>query len=46
MSDLAEPESLAASDALSSRLFMTVVRVMDWSTIVPWYIEHWEWSRS
>jgi predicted enzyme related to lactoylglutathione lyase len=39
MSDLAEPEPLAATAHSHLDLFMTVVRVMDWSTIVPWYIE-------
>jgi predicted enzyme related to lactoylglutathione lyase len=39
MSDLAQPESLAASAHSHLDLFMTVVRVMDWSTLVPWYID-------
>jgi predicted enzyme related to lactoylglutathione lyase len=39
MSDLAQPESLADSAQAHLDLFMTVVRVMDWSAIVPWYIE-------
>jgi predicted enzyme related to lactoylglutathione lyase len=39
MSDLAQPESLAASSHAHLDLFMTVVRVMDWSATVPWYIE-------
>jgi predicted enzyme related to lactoylglutathione lyase len=39
MSDLAQPESLAANDQSRLDLFMTVVRVMDWSATVPWYIE-------
>jgi predicted enzyme related to lactoylglutathione lyase len=39
MSDLAEPESLATTEPARLELFMTVVRVSDWSTIVPWYIE-------
>ena len=38
MSDLVEPETLAASGNGRLELFMTVVRVTDWSTIVPWYI--------
>jgi predicted enzyme related to lactoylglutathione lyase len=39
MSDLVEPEPLAAAAHSQLDLFMTVVRVMDWSTLVPWYIE-------
>ena len=39
MSDLAEPEPLAASEVSRLELFMTVVRVTDWSTLVPWYID-------
>ena len=39
MSDLVEPEPLAASQHSRLELFMTVVRVTDWSTIVPWYID-------
>ncbi len=39
MSDLAEPEPLAATEPARLDLFMTVVRVINWSTIVPWYIE-------
>ena len=39
MSDLAEPETLAANEHARLELFMTVVRVTDWSTIVPWYID-------
>jgi predicted enzyme related to lactoylglutathione lyase len=39
MSDPAEPEPLAAIEPAGLDLFMTVVRVSDWSTIVPWYIE-------
>jgi predicted enzyme related to lactoylglutathione lyase len=39
MSDLVEPETLAASEHARLELFMTVVRVTDWSTIVPWYID-------
>jgi predicted enzyme related to lactoylglutathione lyase len=39
MSDLAEPEPLAATAQSPLELFMTVIRVMDWSMIVPWYIE-------
>jgi predicted enzyme related to lactoylglutathione lyase len=38
MSDLVEPETLAANGNGRLELFMTVVRVTDWSTIVPWYI--------
>jgi predicted enzyme related to lactoylglutathione lyase len=39
MSDLAEPETLAASEHARLELFMTVVRVTEWSTIVRWYID-------
>jgi hypothetical protein len=39
MSDLVVPESLADTAQSRLDLFMTVVRVMDWSTIVPWYID-------
>jgi predicted enzyme related to lactoylglutathione lyase len=39
MSDLAEPGSIADTAQSGLDLFMTVVRVMDWSTTVPWYIE-------
>jgi predicted enzyme related to lactoylglutathione lyase len=39
MSDLVEPEILAASEHARLELFMTVVRVTDWSTIVRWYID-------
>jgi predicted enzyme related to lactoylglutathione lyase len=38
MSDLLEPESVADTARSRLDLFMTVVRVMDWSNIVPWYI--------
>jgi hypothetical protein len=39
MSDLAKPEPLAASEQSRLELFMTVVRVTNWSIIVPWYID-------
>jgi predicted enzyme related to lactoylglutathione lyase len=39
MSDLAEPEPFVASENSRLELFMTVVRVTEWSTIVPWYID-------
>jgi predicted enzyme related to lactoylglutathione lyase len=39
MSDPAQPESLAPSAHSHLDLFMTVVRVMNWSAIVPWYID-------
>jgi predicted enzyme related to lactoylglutathione lyase len=39
MSDLAEPGSATDTAQSGLDLFMTVVRVMDWSTTVPWYIE-------
>ncbi len=38
MSDLVESETLAANGNGRLELFMTVVRVTEWSTIVPWYI--------
>ncbi len=39
MSDLVEPEPFVASEHARLELFMTVVRVTEWSTIVPWYID-------
>ena len=39
MSDLVEPEPVADTSRSRLDLFMTVVRVMDWSNIVPWYID-------
>ena len=39
MSDLVEPEPFVASEHARLELFMTVVRVTEWSTVVPWYIE-------
>jgi predicted enzyme related to lactoylglutathione lyase len=39
MSDLVEPEPLVASENSRLELFMTVVRVTEWATIVPWYID-------
>ena len=39
MSDVLEPESLASSGPPLVDLFMTVVRVADWSTIVRWYTD-------
>ena len=41
MSELAEPESIVVNNSEHARLelFMTVVRVAEWSIIVPWYIE-------
>ena len=39
MADLPEPESLASTEPPFLDLFMTVVRVADWSTIVRWYID-------
>jgi predicted enzyme related to lactoylglutathione lyase len=39
MSNLAQPEALAASEHARLELFMTVVRVTEWSIIVPWYID-------
>ena len=38
MSDLVEPELLAANGNGRLELFMTVVRLTDWSSTVPWYI--------
>jgi predicted enzyme related to lactoylglutathione lyase len=39
MSDVLEPESLASTGPPLVDLFMTVVRVADWSTIVSWYTD-------
>jgi predicted enzyme related to lactoylglutathione lyase len=39
MSDVLEPESLASNGPPLVDLFMTVVRVADWSTIVRWYTD-------
>jgi predicted enzyme related to lactoylglutathione lyase len=39
MSDLGEPASVSDTSQSGLDLFMTVVRVMDWSATVPWYIE-------
>lgn len=39
MSDVLEPESLASTGPPLVDLFMTVVRVADWSTIVRWYTD-------
>ena len=40
MSDLPEPESLASTEPPFLDLFMTVIRVADWSRIVRWYTRH------
>jgi Glyoxalase-like domain len=39
MAELPEHESLASTEPPFLDLFMTVVRVADWSTIVRWYID-------
>ena len=39
MADVPEPEPRAATGSPGLDLFMTVVRVADWPTIVHWYIE-------
>jgi predicted enzyme related to lactoylglutathione lyase len=39
MSDVLEPESLESSGPPLLDLFMTVVRVANWSTIVRWYTD-------
>jgi predicted enzyme related to lactoylglutathione lyase len=39
MSDVLEPESFASTGPPLVDLFMTVVRVADWSTIVRWYTD-------
>jgi predicted enzyme related to lactoylglutathione lyase len=39
MSDVLEPEPLASTGPPLVDLFMTVVRVADWSTIVRWYTD-------
>jgi predicted enzyme related to lactoylglutathione lyase len=39
MSDVLEPESLASTGPPLVDLFMTVVRVTDWSIIVRWYTD-------
>jgi catechol 2,3-dioxygenase-like lactoylglutathione lyase family enzyme len=39
MSDVLEPESLASSGPPLMDLFMTVIRVANWSTIVRWYTD-------
>jgi len=39
MSDVLEPESLASNGPPLVDLFMTVVRVADWPTIVRWYTD-------
>jgi predicted enzyme related to lactoylglutathione lyase len=39
MSEVHEPETLASTEPPFLDLFMTVVRVADWSRIVRWYID-------
>ena len=39
MAELPEPEPLASTEPPFLDLFMTVVRVADWSKIVRWYID-------
>jgi predicted enzyme related to lactoylglutathione lyase len=39
MADLLEPQSVAATEQSRLDLFMTVVRVANWSAIVKWYTE-------
>jgi predicted enzyme related to lactoylglutathione lyase len=39
MAELPEPEPLASNEPPFLDLFMTVVRVADWSKIVRWYID-------
>lgn len=39
MAELSEPEPLASTEPPFLDLFMTVVRVADWSRIVRWYID-------
>ena len=39
MADLRNSEPLAPTEPAFLELFMTVVRVADWSTIVRWYID-------
>src|SRR3984885_4730763 len=39
MAELPEPEPLASAEPPFLHLFMTVVRVADWSKIVRWYID-------
>jgi len=39
MADVSEPESLAPTERLFLELFMTVIRVAEWETIVRWYID-------
>ena len=39
MSDIPEPESLAATGPPRLDLFMTVIRVANWQTTVRWYID-------
>jgi hypothetical protein len=39
MADLPQRDALAAAEFRAPALFMTVVKVMNWATIVPWYID-------
>jgi predicted enzyme related to lactoylglutathione lyase len=39
MSDVLEPESVASTGPPLMDLFMTVIRVANWSTIVRWYTD-------
>jgi predicted enzyme related to lactoylglutathione lyase len=39
MSEVYEPETLASSEPPFLDLFMTVVRVAQWSKIVEWYVD-------
>jgi predicted enzyme related to lactoylglutathione lyase len=39
MADPSKPESLAATEPSRLDLFMTVIRVADWSRIVAWYTQ-------
>src|SRR5262245_51277109 len=39
MADLSDPDQSAATDPCRLDLFMTVIRVANWSTVVRWYTE-------
>src|SRR4051794_8861948 len=39
MADLSEPEPPEAAEPPHLELFMTVIRVANWSTLIRWYID-------
>lgn len=39
MADISEPDSVSSAEPPFLELFMTVVRVADWSNVVRWYTD-------